>query len=126
MAFPDGIPRAIRRNEADHRDPYPGDDGIRFLPKVSDAVLDIDLLEKLFPGERERTKPPPAVPESDPPDTRTDRQKSLDSEVPVLIKLDTPEKHAVSAEFWKRIDRGDDDAWDWFEENWPTGDEDLL
>lgn len=29
-AFPDGIPRAILANTADHRQPYPGDHGVRW------------------------------------------------------------------------------------------------
>lgn len=32
-AFPSGIPRQIWENEHDHRDPYPGDSGIRFSQK---------------------------------------------------------------------------------------------
>ena len=31
-AFPDGIPIVIWTNEFDHRNPYPGDGGIRFTP----------------------------------------------------------------------------------------------
>lgn len=32
VAFPDGIPEPIIRGEADHSEPYPGDNGIRFTP----------------------------------------------------------------------------------------------
>jgi hypothetical protein len=28
--FPDGIPRALLEGRADHREPYPGDNGVRF------------------------------------------------------------------------------------------------
>lgn len=39
-AFPDGIPRAILTNEHDHREPYEGDNGIRFEP-VDDEAAEI-------------------------------------------------------------------------------------
>tara|TARA_R100000426_G_scaffold73480_2_gene51286 strand:- start:783 stop:989 length:207 start_codon:yes stop_codon:yes gene_type:complete len=32
IAFPDGVPLVIWTNEFDHRNPYPGDGGIRFEP----------------------------------------------------------------------------------------------
>jgi hypothetical protein len=31
-AFPGGVPEAIIRSEHDHREPYPGDNGIRYEP----------------------------------------------------------------------------------------------
>jgi hypothetical protein len=31
-AFPDGIPEEITRNEFDHRNPHPDDNGIRYTP----------------------------------------------------------------------------------------------
>lgn len=35
-AFPDEIPESIWWNQADHRDPYEGDHGIRWEPLVGD------------------------------------------------------------------------------------------
>lgn len=46
-AFPLGIPRAVLDGRADHRRPYPGDDGIRFepvaAPPAAEPVLAVGL-----------------------------------------------------------------------------------
>lgn len=44
-AFPDGIPEPIWMNEADHRDPYPGDDGLRFSPR---SIADDERVNDLW------------------------------------------------------------------------------
>lgn len=36
-AFPQGIPMAIAAGDFDHRQPWPGDNGIRFEPKKANA-----------------------------------------------------------------------------------------
>jgi hypothetical protein len=37
-AFPDGIPHEITLSKSDHREPFPGDNGIRFEPKDAKAA----------------------------------------------------------------------------------------
>lgn len=43
-AFPDGIPEAITMSEADHRQPFEGDRGIRFEPIDDEATAYAELL----------------------------------------------------------------------------------
>ena len=43
-AFPDGIPDEIITNRTDHRQPYQGDGGMRFVPKNRDSNTKADAI----------------------------------------------------------------------------------
>ena len=51
-AFPDGVPMEIRLNRVDHREPYPGDGGLRY--KGSEECIERELrATRRFLGEEE-------------------------------------------------------------------------
>ena len=41
-AFPDGIPEAVLTGEHDHRDPYPGDRGVRYEPLDRSGLINAE------------------------------------------------------------------------------------
>jgi len=58
-AFPDGIPDEILRQGFDHRNEFPGDNGIRFVPDgpVDTAKLDAVTTPVAAPGARKTAQP---------------------------------------------------------------------
>lgn len=55
-AFPEGIPAALLQGSVDHRQPYPGDQGIRFEPDW-DAPREALALLTSVPGEGSPRQP---------------------------------------------------------------------
>lgn len=54
-AFPNGIPNTLWIGENLHREPYPGDEGVRFQPKqVAIPVLEDILPEAVYRPEPHR------------------------------------------------------------------------
>lgn len=51
MAFLNGIPDVIIDNDFDHRQPYPGDNDVRFEPKSDTDSEVLDLIDQMFPSK---------------------------------------------------------------------------
>lgn len=56
LAFPDGIPQALWTGENLHRDPYPGDGGIRYqsrriAPPILEDILPEAVVDRSTPAE---------------------------------------------------------------------------
>ena len=49
-AFPDGIPDEVAASEVDHREPYPGDNGVHFEPTDRESA---EIVDQLFAKERD-------------------------------------------------------------------------
>ena len=56
-AFPGGIPDQIINSEAEHRQPYKGDNDIQYLPKTPDDAAYADMLFKHGPVMEEWLPP---------------------------------------------------------------------